>query len=105
MSVIRKSEVCAIIVTYHPDNGFPERAQLTARQVGTVVIVDNNSGQRTLKVLDALAITDKVHVVRNSANLGIAAALNEGIRLAKSLNYRWILTLDQDTTPEHDLVD
>ena len=35
------TQVCAIVVTYHPDGGFPERWLASSPQVGALVIVDN----------------------------------------------------------------
>jgi rhamnosyltransferase len=39
-----------------------------------------------------------VHLICNSQNRGIAAALNTGIRHAVAANYSWVATFDQDST-------
>jgi len=41
--------------------------------------------------------TNNVLLHHNIANVGIAASLNIGVSIAKSNNYQWILTLDDDS--------
>ncbi len=38
--------------------------------------------------------------ILNSENLGVATALNQGVRFAKENCFSWALLFDQDTTPE-----
>jgi len=58
--------------------------------VSTVIIIDNNS---TDKSLHLLPLNAKIHVVKNTENLGFAKACNQGFKLSKS-NY--ILLLNPD---------
>ena len=44
----QRDNICVIIVTYHPDADFPDRAMTAARQVGRTVIVDNNSSDQAV---------------------------------------------------------
>ncbi len=46
-----------------------------------------------------------VDVIRNKRNLGIAAALNQGVQWAKEQGYAWVLTLDQDSVVMPDIVE
>jgi rhamnosyltransferase len=46
-----------------------------------------------------------MHLILNGANHGVARALNQGAQYAKQQNYRWILTLDQDTSVTANMVD
>jgi GT2 family glycosyltransferase len=43
-----------------------------------------------------------VHYEAAGQNAGLAAAYNRALELARSYNYAWLLTLDQDTTPPVD---
>ena len=45
-----------------------------------------------------------VTLLRNGANLGIAAALNRIFRYAASRGYEWVLTLDQDSCVDADFM-
>ncbi len=97
-------DVCAVVVTYHPDSELPARLARVLRQVGAVVIVDNGSGEDGLKMLRALSADPKITLALNSANLGIARALNIGIERAAALGFARVLLLDQDTIVDEDMV-
>ena len=103
---IQGKDVCAVIVTYHPDETFWERIKvLVTGQVNEIIIVDNNSGEETINRLKKLEEYDNILVRCNLENVGIAAALNVGLNEALRKGYSWALTLDQDTTPQLDMVE
>lgn len=86
---------CAVIVTYHPDEGFAGRLERVRSQFPLVIVVDNGSLSSVMP--DAQAGLPQVYLVANQTNLGIAAALNQGVELAKQRGFEWVVTLDQDT--------
>src|ERR1700731_1621571 len=45
------NDVCAIVVTYHPDAELPERLSRILFQVRALVIVDNGSGETAVRTL------------------------------------------------------
>jgi rhamnosyltransferase len=53
-------------------------------------------------MLHQLAVNPAVTLVLNNANLGIASALNIGIRRART--HKWVLLLDQDSVIDDDMV-
>lgn len=67
-----------------------------------VVIVDN--GSRELDEGALRAAHDSVTIQRLPENRGIAAAQNEGIGVARRLNAEFVLFLDQDSTPQAEMV-
>jgi rhamnosyltransferase len=91
------SEVCAVLVTFHPDEGLPARIERVLLEVGALVIVDNGSDEAALGMLRRLAADPRIVLVLNFANLGIARALNLGIARAGERGYAWVLLLDQDS--------
>jgi len=93
----RKENICTIIVTYHPDAGFPERAARAARQTSRLVIVDNHSSDSAQAMLRSLSSSLNAHLILNPDNLGLATALNQGVSWAKDQGFLWALTLDQDS--------
>lgn len=100
--------VCAVVVTHFPDAGFPERLEKIALQASRVIVVDNGTtGKPALNLEMALAATDDATCIRNRENLGVAAALNQGIRKALADDERcgWIATFDQDSLPAPDMVE
>ncbi|HLW23397.1 MAG TPA: glycosyltransferase family 2 protein [Steroidobacteraceae bacterium] len=104
---MNRTDVCALIVTFHPDEDFAARAERIARQVGSLILVDNASGAQALAMLEGIAAAGarSTRLLRNPSNLGVAQALNAGIAQAEALGYRWVLLMDQDSLIHEDLVD
>ena len=92
------TSVCAVIVSYRPDAGFPDRVAAIHSQVDAIIVVDNASGDSCHAVFETLKQYEKLILVRNAANFGIAQALNTGVRVAAQSGYAWALLLDQDTS-------
>lgn len=88
---------CAIIVTYFPDAQFPDRLERVLAQFPLAIILDNASSGQAAKMLQDLAALPNVLLLENISNLGIAAALNQGMELALQQGFEWGLSLDQDT--------
>jgi rhamnosyltransferase len=100
------SEICAVITTYQPDEGFLEHVRCVQPQVGSVVIVDDGDSIDKVALLrNWFPETSSVILFHNLTNVGVAASLNEGISIAKRKGFRWALTLDDDTIVEPDLVE
>ncbi len=100
-----RGDVCAVIVTFHPDAGFPARLRRIVGQVAATVVVDNGSAGASLRMLEAMADAPALHRIFNHDNLGIARALNIGVARARQLGGSWALLLDQDSTVDPDIVE
>lgn len=100
-----RGSIGAVVVTYHPDAGVGRRLEGIAAQVAGLVVVDNSADAAVAGALRS--VTDRLgaHLVVNAENLGVAAALNAGVRWAVGQGYGWVLTLDQDSAPLPSLVD
>lgn len=46
---------------------------------------------------------DKIVIIENPHNFGIAKALNQGAEMALNRGYEWLLTMDQDSSFENDI--
>jgi rhamnosyltransferase len=99
------SDVCAVVVTYHPDQDFPRRVDAILPQVGHVVIVDNGSNPQAVALIEAFSQNLRATVVRNTVNQGLAKALNQGIAKASELGFTWVFTLDHDTLVTSDCIE
>ncbi len=90
--------VAAVVVSYEPDlETFLPSLAATAAQVDRVLVVDNGSSNQARLAVE-LARMPTVVAILQSDNLGIATALNAGVRrLAEDGRHAWLLTLDQDT--------
>ena len=100
---LRVQSVASVIVTHHPDREFPTRLKRIVGQVGRVILVDNNSDPSIRVVLRGLA-SESVALIENGRNQGIAKALNQGMARASELGASWVLTLDQDSEVDLDLL-
>jgi rhamnosyltransferase len=90
-------DVCAVVVTYHPDDDVLDNLAAVRPQVQALIVVDNGSPQQSLERLRAVQSTLLFSMIENEENLGIAAALNQGVRWALERGYKWISLFDQDS--------
>ena len=95
--------VCAVIVTYYPDEAFGTRLAVISQQVAHTVMVDNGSPRGTVDGLAALT-NERVQLVANGENKGVAAALNRGLEEALARGFTWAVTFDQDSRPAEGMV-
>lgn len=97
--------VCAVVVAFHPDAGFASRLVDVLHQVDALVVVDNTPAGQGQAPLALPACAGKpVSLVSNEHNRGQAAALNQGLAQAAEWQCRWLLTLDQDSRSQANLV-
>jgi rhamnosyltransferase len=97
--------VCAIIVTYHPQLDQLEQSLASLRpQVDALLLVDNASPELLLQGLRRLAREYVCLLHENSSNLGIATALNQGVEKARELGARFVVLFDQDSMVSCDFV-
>ncbi len=97
--------ICAVLVSFHPDADLPARVNRILGEVGALVIVDNGSGEATRRMLAELSRDPRISLESNRENLGVAVALNIGIRRARMLGYEWVLLFDQDSVIDAGMVE
>lgn len=100
-----KENLCAVVTSFNPDNGINERLSRISSEVDKIVLIDNNSEALTVYMLEELSVQLNIHVIFNKKNLGVAAALNQGVLWAKKNNYDWVILFDQDTLISSDMVE
>lgn len=89
--------VIALAVSYNCDQSFNENMNALQHTGIDLLIIDNGSDIAGVKIVEQYKSTHKVNKIYNSANMGIAYALNQGVKHARDNGYQWILTLDQDS--------
>jgi len=94
-------KLAALITAYHPDDRLLGTVDAALEFVDEVVVVDNTPGGADL--LSPLKDRSGVLVLGASENLGLAAALNRGLREV-SPGIEAVLFLDQDTVLPAELV-
>jgi rhamnosyltransferase len=86
------------MVVYNPDSTLEQNIRALLNEVARLVVVDNCSEPSVRSRIAALAATCSFEVIWNKENIGLAAGLNTGIRLAlANEQYQWIATFDQDS--------
>ena len=89
--------VCAVIVTYHPNARMLENLPQVLAQVQGLVVIDNGSSVEELVPLRVKKQLLGFQLIENGENLGIAEALNQGVRWAHDQGYPWVILFDQDS--------
>jgi len=92
------------IVLFNPDlERLRENIEAIAGQVSSVICVDNGS-DNIEKIMELLSKYNNVSLEQNSKNLGIACALNQILKYAQIRGSKWVLTLDQDSVADKNLI-
>ena len=87
----------AIVVTFHPRPEYLEHLAKIRAQVDLLIVVDNGSNEDELAQIRIASRVLGFRLVENEDNLGIAAALNLGVRQAQKEGCRWVALFDQDS--------
>ena len=103
-----KLSIGAGIVTFNPDiNKLKSTLMLLGPQVDCVYIADNAS-ENYSDIADMIAALSSegssVKLMPGETNTGVAGGLNRIMKAALEDGKEWVLTLDQDSQPEKDLV-
>ncbi|WNL45284.1 glycosyltransferase family 2 protein [Dyella sp. BiH032] len=96
----------AVVVAYHPDAESLRRLLgALVEQVHAVVVVDNTPAGSLIAAEEVRRCEGvPVRLIQWGENRGIAEALNEGIRLAQSESFEFVLLSDQDSLPPANMV-
>ena len=90
--------VGGVVVTYNPGPEVVANILALTKQLPSVVVVDNGSNADCAEVLQRIEGLTGVELIRNNRNLGIAGALNIGIKRNLTTGCQWVATFDQDST-------
>lgn len=103
--MIKTSDICAIVVTYHPDHKLYTLLQSLLAQAGMVLIIDNTESTANSLVTDVEQHLpqDNLKKIMLGYNAGVGAALNKGIAWAKQQGMPYVLLSDQDSCPANNM--
>ena len=92
-------KLAACVVLYNPDDTIFENILTYGNYVDKLIVVDNSLKKNNL-LIDKLneIFESKLVYIDNNDNLGIATALNQACDKAIELQFKWILTMDQDSS-------
>ncbi|MDE2150038.1 MAG: glycosyltransferase [Gammaproteobacteria bacterium] len=94
--------LATVTVTFNPDLALLHGQLAALPPQSPKLVVDNASGAETEREIQSLvARTPNALLLRNSQNLGLAAAANRGVRAVRETApaARYVLLLDQDSEP------
>lgn len=102
ISCNKSTPLAAVIVWYNPSEKEVQNINNYGVLLDNIYIIDNSEHDNS-NLLSMLNLkTDKVLYAGNMENIGIAAALNKGCRLASEDGFHWVLTMDQDSSFSED---
>jgi rhamnosyltransferase len=99
---IARMGIGVVVVTYHPAGDVESRLEKMAAQGDSMVVVDNGSAE-SYGGLKEICDRHAWDLIVNPANLGLGAALNQGVRRIAGRGRRWVLLFDQDSEPASDM--
>ena len=88
-------KVAGIVTLYNPTDEDISNIKTYLRDIDRLYIVDNTEGKDNKARLPK---SKKIDYIYKNENLGIATAMNMGAEKALKEGYKWLLTMDQDTT-------
>jgi rhamnosyltransferase len=97
--------VGAVIVSYNPSSDILRSIATLRPQVSSIVVVDNGSSEQNLAILRGARSEYDFELIENGSNLGIAVALNIGVREFRAEGYLWVALFDQDSCVEPGFID
>jgi rhamnosyltransferase len=99
------SGVVAIVVSFFGKDTIASTVSSLLGQVDRIAIIDNGSDSETVNLLSSLCRqSPRVDLILLGENKGIASALNVGLGHARLIGAKWILTMDQDSVADPDMV-
>jgi rhamnosyltransferase len=84
--------ICSVVVLFKPKNNFLNYLKQQTKNFKMVIIVNNSP-----EISTELFQLERVKIINNSKNLGLAAALNIGVNKAIASGYEMVALFDQDT--------
>ncbi|SHL00799.1 rhamnosyltransferase [Selenomonas ruminantium] len=95
-------KIIAGIILFNPDiSRLNRNIAILLEQVDSVLLVNNASINFSEK---CLLIDDRIKIIDNEENKGIAYALNQMLDYALNNSYFWLVTLDQDSIPPINMI-
>lgn len=101
-----RDRVCSVVVTYGFEvDALTKLIDALSLQTAFTYVIDNNHYEIRQGPDPKGVSSTSFRVVRNNENVGLAKALNQGLRLAMADGYTHILLMDQDSFPAPNMVE
>ena len=97
---MKKILVAGVVILYNPTDEDISNIDTYINDIDILYVMDNSKKENK----DRLPKNDKIIYIFNNDNLGIPEPLNKAAELARKSNYKWLLTMDQDTSFEKGVI-
>ena len=89
-------KIAGVVVLYNPDESVYQNIKTYIHALHTLYIIDNSSLKHDIgtKLLEY----KNIQMIHSGENIGISKALNFALNYAEMQDYKWLMTLDQDTS-------
>ncbi|GAA5211594.1 glycosyltransferase family 2 protein [Microbacterium kyungheense] len=98
------ARTAGVVLAYHPTDEIHENIARLLTQVPRVFVV-NNSPDETSRALFARLDPQRVEVLEQAGNVGVAAGFNAGMRAALDAGFDFVWIFDQDSTVADEMLD
>ena len=102
-NIIKEIKLAAVVVLYNPELDIIDNIFSYIDQLNKLYIVDN-SEIPDQNIIAQLTHLKNIEYIVNKENLGIAKALNIAAFKAINDQYNWLLTIDQDSRSQTDMI-
>jgi rhamnosyltransferase len=89
-------QIAGIVILYHPGSEVIENINSYLQQVDKLYVADNTENELS-EMAAELSKNNKVKIIQDGTNEGIAKRLNLAANLAIAEGFDWLLTMDQDS--------
>jgi len=93
-----KNKYAGVVVLYNPENDVVDNINSYVENLTDIYIIDNSKYDIFKKKISHLKCQDKIHYIHCDKNIGVGPALNLGAKLARERGYKFLLTMDQDSS-------
>jgi rhamnosyltransferase len=91
------SNIAGVVILYFPDETDVVRNIESYIEYLSVLYIIDNTGKKNDALAKKILNFQNVIYISNLKNEGIAVSLNKAAAMAHQKNYRWLLTMDQDS--------
>ena len=95
-------KIAGVVTLYHPTLKDIDNINTYIDDIERLYVIDNTEDENNY---DKLPKNKKIKYIFNGDNIGVAAALNLGAKYAIDEGYKYLLTMDQDTTFKSGVID
>ncbi len=104
--MVNRNNVCSLVITYNPERSILDVLITHLDIFSYIIIVDNGSSKEIIeRVMEFCQHENRIELICLPKNYGIAYALNIGIMRVLELNFKWLVSFDQDSIPSINLLD